>query len=234
MFLTNFFSRKHRPKQTKSSEARGLQVKFIMQSPNSWLNQHLSEPHLKTHRSPFTERIESLAIDTQALWPQPLWQGYTEVENYPWPVEKGSTHTSEQVRTATMIGNFFTWLVVKRQPKVVLEFGTAFGVSGMFWLAGLESNDQGLLLTFEPNEIWAKIAENNLSMISKRYQLTKGTFEDNVDLVLQSSAIDLAFIDAIHTSDFVFKQFELVANCCSPGCLILLDDIDFSPDMREC
>ena len=44
----------------------------------------------------------------------------------------------------------------------------------------------------------------------------------------------IAFIDAIHTSEFVGPQFELVAARLSPGGLVLLDDIDFSPDMRSC
>ncbi len=44
----------------------------------------------------------------------------------------------------------------------------------------------------------------------------------------------LAFIDAIHTSAFVEPQFELVARRLSPGGLIVLDDIDFSPDMWSC
>ena len=83
----------------------------------------------------------------------------------------------------------------------MVEFGTAFGVSGMYWLSGLESNNFGELLTFDPNEVWAEIARKNLSGISNRFQLVNGTFEDNIDAYLGSDRqIDMAFIDVIHTS----------------------------------
>jgi predicted O-methyltransferase YrrM len=103
----------------------------------------------------------------------------------------------------------------------------------MFWLAGLEAVQQGWLYTFEPNEVWASAARGNLSAIGDRFTLTVGTFEDTMESVLPSRPIDLAFIDAIHTSEFVGPQFELVAARSRPGSLVILDDIDFSEDMHE-
>jgi predicted O-methyltransferase YrrM len=118
---------------------------------------------------------------------------------------------------------------------VIVEFGTAFGVSGMYWLSGLQMNAFGRLLTFEPNEVWARIAGENLSVVSSRFELTVGTFEENIDRVLRpGESIDLAFIDAIHTSEFVRPQFEAVVARLAAGGLVLLDDIDFSRDMRSC
>ena len=101
------------------------------------------------------------------------------------------------------MGRFFSWLVTNRRPSVIVEFGTAFGVSGMYWLFGLESNGGGTLLTFEPNDVWARIAEANLVAIGRRFELTVGTFEENIDRNLSpGERIDIAFIDAIHTSEF--------------------------------
>jgi len=95
-------------------------------------------------------------------------------------------------------------LVQKRKPEIIVEFGTAFGVSGMYFLAGLNLNKKGKLLTFDPNTVWAKLAKDNLSKISDRFKLTNGTFEDNIDNVLpEGQHIDIAFIDAIHTKEFV-------------------------------
>lgn len=109
------------------------------------------------------------------------------------------------------MGNLFANLVKKRKPSVIVEFGTAFGVSGMYWIAGLEANNYGELLTFEPNKVWAEIARKNLSAIGSRFQLVIGTFEENIDLYLgHDRRIDIAFIDAIHTSEFVIPQFKLV------------------------
>jgi predicted O-methyltransferase YrrM len=133
------------------------------------------------------------------------------------------------------MGNLFANLVKKRKPSVIVEFGTAFGVSGMYWIAGLEANNYGELLTFEPNKVWAEIARKNLSAIGSRFQLVIGTFEENIDLYLgHDRRIDIAFIDAIHTSEFVIPQFKLVIDRLAPNGIILLDDINFSSDMASC
>ena len=105
----------------------------------------------------------------------------------------------------------------------------------MYWLSGLESTRSGKLLTFEPNREWAAIARENLRAISNSFELTEGTFEDNVQAALGDRRIlDIAFIDAIHTSAFVLPQFELVLQRLKPGGLVLFDDIDFSDDMGDC
>ncbi len=117
----------------------------------------------------------------------------------------------------------------------MVEFGTAFGTSGMYWLSGLESVRCGKLFTFEPNREWASIARENLRAISSRFELTEGTFEDNAQAKLgDGPSIDIAFIDAIHTSAFVLPQFELVLQHLKSGGLVLFDDIDFSDDMADC
>jgi predicted O-methyltransferase YrrM len=46
--------------------------------------------------------------------------------------------------------------------------------------------------------------------------------------------IDLAFIDAIHTREFVMPQMEIVLQYSQPGTIIIFDDINFSQNMREC
>lgn len=175
------------------------------------------------------ERIETLARQTQALGAQPLWDGYAGHNR------GGATRTSDDVRTAEATGNAYTELVRQLCPDVVVEFGTAFGVSGMYFLAGLEANGHGALYTFEPNAVWAAIARDNLRRIGERFRLTVGTFEGHVDDVLPPGGrIDLAFIDAIHTRDFVLPQLEIVLARSARGAIVILDDIDFSDDMRAC
>lgn len=139
------------------------------------------------------------------------------------------------VRTVPAMGNLYTYLVQKLKPKTIVEFGTAFGVSGMYFLAGINSNNKGTLLTFDPNDVWAKLAKDNLSGISDRFKLTIGTFEENIDNVLpQGGTIDLAFIDAIHTKEFVLPQLDIVVAKSSNGAIIILDDINFSDNMKQC
>lgn len=209
-----------------------LVAKVRHSNPDSWIAGRLVGGVPQMPEGQWSVRIEERAEVTQRLGERPLWSRYP-------PADAGrqgpATRCSDQVRTSPRMGRFFTWLVAARRPMTITEFGAAFGVSGMYWLSGLEMNSEGWLHTFEPNEDWASIAEANLRVVGSRFTLTRGTFEDNIALVLpRGQHIDIAFIDAIHTSAFVEPQFNLVAERLAPGGLVLLDDIDFSVDMQAC
>lgn len=205
----------------------GAQARNIHAADGSWLK---TKPR---YRATSNEQIEARALKTEQRGALPLWEGYSKVEGYPTKTGPDAKRTSDNVRTAQNTGEFFTWLVVQRRPNAIVEFGTAFGLSGMYWLAGLEMNQHGHLFTFEPNQIWADIARENLSEIGSRYSLTTGTFENHADLIGDHTA-NLTFIDAIHTGEFVRAQLEIVLQKSAPGALILFDDIDFSDDMQNC
>lgn len=207
-----------------------IAVRYVVDRPG-WLRAHLPPPTCAPPPVP-DFRIEERALWTERLGPQPLWEGYSHVEGYPKPTS-GSMRSSNQVRTDQVTGSFFHWLARTRRPGIVVEFGTAFGVSGMYWLSAIEQNGAGQLLTFEPNSGWAQIADQNLAAIGRRYRLTTGTFEENIGAVLEEGQrIDIAFVDAIHTSAFIHQQFELLLPRMTAGGIVLFDDIAFSEDMR--
>lgn len=208
-------------------------VHFLREEP-SWLRDNLPAPTFSPPEPPQARLIEDRAARTERLGPQPLWDGYGQVAGY-LKSTFDRTRTSGQVRSSAMAGRLFAWLARQRAATTIVEFGTAFGISGMYWSAGLEHSPQGRLLTFEPNATWAEIARTNLSSVSDRFTLTVGTFEQSVDSVLlPDQRIDIAFVDAIHTSAFVFRQFEVLLPRMAPKALILFDDIDFSADMAAC
>lgn len=108
----------------------------------------------------------------------------------------------------------------------MVEFGSAFGVSGMYFATGLAGTGTGRLYSFEMNPVWADFAERNIRSICGRVTLTRGRFEEHVaDVVPQS--IDLAFVDGIHSYDFVMRQFEVLRPRMTRGGLVIFDDIDF-------
>jgi len=207
---------------------RKIQIHWANKGETSWLSQQFIKPTIKPKKSAFSNKIERIAQQTNDLGPQQLWEGYASNNT------GGPTRMPDWVRTADVMGDFYTLLVKRRKPKVIVEFGTAFGVSGMYFLAGLNDTQSGELFTFEPNSIWAECAKNNLSQISDRFVLTVGTFEENIDKCLPNNkTIDIAFIDAIHTKEFVAPQLDIVISRSSKNALIILDDINFSQDMRE-
>ena len=208
---------------------KNIQIDWIKKDDHAWLPQQFEEDFITPKKSIYSERIEKLAQQTNKLGPQPLWEEYAG-NNI-----GGSTRMPNSVRTNTSMGNLYTYLVQKKQPGIVVEFGTAFGVSGMYFLAGMETNNKGQLLTFEPNDIWRNLAIQNLAQISQRFSSVAGTFEDNVENTLpQGQHIDIAFIDAIHTKEFVIPQLEIITEKSSDQAIIILDDINFSDSMEEC
>ena len=206
-----------------------IPINWVRREENSWLAQEFNNQSVTPKRTTYSSKIEELASQTNKSGPQPLWEGYGDNNLF------GPTRMPDAVRTEANTGDLYTALVASRKPDFVVEFGTAFGVSGMYFLSGLEQNNKGRLLTFEPNEVWAKMAKRNLSQISDRFNLTIGTFEENVGNCLPSDCcIDMAFIDAIHTKEFVIPQLEIVIANSRSKAIIILDDINFSDSMRDC
>lgn len=207
---------------------KSIDLEWINYNTNSKLASIITNESLVVPNSKFTSRIEFLAEKTNFLGKQQLWEGYDVIDG------KDSRNPNE-VRTYTTIGNFYSWLVKKTQPGLIVEFGTAFGVSGMYFLAGLEEIQQGRLLSFEVNTAWAKIARENLNSISQKFDLINGTFEDNISVHLKKGEIiDIALIDAIHTRQFVQNQLDIVLGYSKQGTIIILDDINYSLEMEEC
>jgi predicted O-methyltransferase YrrM len=212
-----------------------IELRLLRAAPESWTARNIVAGTFDPSEIEGLVEVEEAAIATDRLGKQPLWEGYAALKDYARPETQTTARSSEEVRTGAAVGRFYVWLVRQRRPSVIVEFGTAFGVSGMYWLAGLKDNGHGHLYTFEPNDVWANIAAGNLARIGNRFTLTRGTFEGSVGVLARDNArIDLAFIDAIHTSDFVLPQMELVLERAAPGALLVFDDIHFSDDMLSC
>ena len=201
-----------------------INPKFIKKG--GWLGSNLRRfvpPVLDVHHA-----VEERAGRTHRTGDRPLWEGYRSVSDYP---KSGDTRKPDEVRSEARLGRFYSWLASRRDEAAIVEFGTAFGVSGMYWLSGMKA---GRLFTFEPNADWAASAEENLRAVSDRFTLTVDTFEAAGPGLLAPESVGIAFIDAIHTSEFVLRQYDILKPLMKPGGLVVFDDISFSPDMAEC
>lgn len=211
-----------------------FKVHWHKSAPQSWIGEFFKQDLHAMPSPPMSAKIEDLALKASMLGELPLWEGFEKLEDYPFPV-KNATRNANQVRVDKKVGDLFYNLVVAKKPTRIVEIGTAFGVSGMYWLSGINANKSGTLLTFDPNAIWAKVAQSNLAMISPNYVSTVDTFEETHHKILKpGDTIDMAFIDAIHQSGIVNNQFKLISQYCAPGSIILFDDINFSYDMWDC
>src|ERR1019366_7637339 len=137
-----------RLKSRLSGKDDTVEIKWIRKGEKSWLCRAYPDTVVRFSRNPMASKIEFLSSETDRLGPQPLWSGYP-------PQALGNSRSPNDVRASRSIGKFYAHLVRCRKPDIVVEFGTAFGVSGMYFLSGLQTNGTGMLLTFEPNEVWA-------------------------------------------------------------------------------
>lgn len=176
-------------------------------------------------------KIEKIARITNRTGPHRLWEGYEQVQGYPNAL--GRLRTPDQVRTTASVGMVFAWLAAARESGAIIEIGTGFGVSGMYWLAGLRPGG-GHLHTFEANAAWAGMAKNNLAAISPHFTLTEGVFEDSADAALKGVRADVALVDGIHDGVIVRRQMETLRRFLAPDAIVVLADINFSKDMARC
>jgi predicted O-methyltransferase YrrM len=215
----------------------GLSLSWTKRAPDSWLVQHLPFNAIKLSDNKRFRQFEQIAAQINSRGAQPLWEGYKATyqkdANVPW-AGAAMERLPDQVRTQPQMGRLFSMIAEQYRPGLIVEIGTAFGVSAMYWADGLQLSGQGRLLTFEPNSIWHAAAVDHLQTFGNVVMPILGTFEDNVDAHAAGEPIALAFVDAIHTSQFVDAQITMILERAAPHSIIVMDDITFSDDMRSC
>jgi predicted O-methyltransferase YrrM len=210
--------------------AAEVEASWIRAAGSSWIAQHVQAPVTKCPAPKLMPVIELLAAMTQRRGRFPIWNGYGTSD-----VKSGDRlRAPNDVRIAHRIAVFLAHLARQARPRLIVEIGTAFGVSGMYWASALEEIGAGELVTFEPNSTWRQIAELNIAAISPRARLIDGTFEDRVEAAgIAAGSIDILSIDAIHTPEAVASQLRIAAPFLGEKAVILVDDIRFSAEMYE-
>ena len=74
--------------------------------------------------------------------------------------------------------------------------------------------------------MWAEVAEANISSITARSTLIRGSFEERVGEI--PGPIDVALVDGIHTYDFVIGQWQILLPRLAESSIVFFDDIDFA------
>lgn len=215
-----------------------LALSWVKRGTPSWLVAHLPDHRIRIARTQAHRAIEATAARINRIGAKPLWDGYRTAyqgdRSVPFDVTS-MEREPKQVRTQPQMGRLFSWVVEARKPNLIVEIGTAFGVSAMYWASGLQRAGRGRLVTFEPNAIWQEIAAEHLRTFGDTVEPVLGTFEDRIDAKLwPNETIDMAFVDAIHTDTFVSAQIEMLIARLAPDGLVIVDDITFSDDMKRC
>jgi predicted O-methyltransferase YrrM len=116
--------------------------------------------------------------------------------------------------------------------RVIIEFGTSFGISTLYLAAALRDNGGGRLITteFEPSKV-----------MRAKANLTEGGLIDLVD-IREGDALQTLSADLPETIDLLLLDgakaiypeiLSLVESRLRPGALVIADNADFSPDYLE-
>jgi len=116
--------------------------------------------------------------------------------------------------------------------QLVIEFGTSFGISTMYMAASVRETP---VLSMEGCPFTAEIAENNfMETRLNNIRLYVGPFEEKIpEIINQGIKPGLIFIDGNHRKGPVLDYFEKMAEIADNNTVIILDDINYSPEMEE-
>ena len=151
----------------------------------------------------------------------------------------GERHVLEaDTRVSPYEGMWLYDLCLKLRPKATIEIGMAYGYSTLYFLAALAKCGGGQHVAIDPCEtsMWHGIG---LAQVRAAFGGMPETFtflEDRsdrvaTDLARDNRTFDLIFIDGPHLFEQALADFHLYAPLCTPGGLVILDDV-WMPSIR--
>lgn len=137
----------------------------------------------------------------------------------------------EQLSLPLLYRIFLYHLVRDLQPALVLELGTAHGMSAVYVGAALEDTGVGQLHTVDGEPQRQRLAQTNLAAAlpgTRRVTCHLGRFADVLPglLPLLGTSLDFVFDDGPHLPDVTLETFAFIAPHLAPGSVYVMDDID--------
>lgn len=116
--------------------------------------------------------------------------------------------------------------------KVIIELGTSFGISSMYLAA---PDENAIVHTIEGSDSVANLAESNFARSCfKNIVLHRGKFEEVFPLLIEKNGVPgLVFVDGDHKKEHVLNYFRMVATTAGEETVMIIDDINYSPEMAE-
>jgi predicted O-methyltransferase YrrM len=133
---------------------------------------------------------------------------------------------------------FFYYLSSYTHSKNILEIGTNLGISGQYFVAGLNKNPEKTSFTTLEGvpklcdisaEQFHKIADNDTNI-----QVIQGLYEDTLSQITDSKKqFDLVFFDGNHKYQATIDYFNLLKNNYKKDAILIFDDINWSEEMQQ-
>ncbi|WP_433926651.1 O-methyltransferase [Sorangium cellulosum] len=130
---------------------------------------------------------------------------------------------------APEVGRLLYILTRTRRPRLVVEFGTSFGISAIHLASALRDNGAGRLIATELNPIKAARARENLRStgLADRVDLREG---DALQTLTQGfeGGIDMVLLDG--WKEIYLSVLQLLEPHLNPGALVIADDTTVYPE----
>ena len=147
--------------------------------------------------------------------------------------QEGIDHVVHQVDPSLRIpASQGIWLYESSvgRAQSILEIGTCYGYSALFFLAALVKGASGQLVSVDPFERtgWHGIALRTIEKVgaSGRFRhIEERSDRAAADLAREGAFFDMIFIDGNHRFDDVLTDFYLYAQLCKKGGRVVFDDI---------
>lgn len=125
-------------------------------------------------------------------------------------------------------------LVRHLEARRCLEMGTCVGISGAYLAGAMATQGGGRLVSLEGHadraavarEVWQRLGLDDAEVID-------GRFDRTLSRALAQGPPDLVFVDGHHDGEATVDYVEQIRQACRPGALLILDDVDWSDDMRH-
>jgi len=126
------------------------------------------------------------------------------------------------------VGQLLYVLARARRPNMIVEIGTSYGVSAIYFAAALKDNAGGRLITTELSQVKVEAAQTNLASLALEQwvEIRRGdAFETLKEL---DRPIDLLFLDG--WKDFYLPLLKHLEPMLGRGALVIGDDTKLFPD----
>jgi predicted O-methyltransferase YrrM len=116
------------------------------------------------------------------------------------------------------------------RPDAILEIGTCYGFSSLFFLAAVNKNGAGSVTSIDPYErsMWHGIAlawVRKIGADSRFRHLEERSDRAATDLARENMAFKVIFIDGNHRFDDALTDFYLFSALCVAGGYVIFDDL---------
>ena len=207
-----------------STNRHGLQGPFAYRLNDAVFRNDKNEPLF----APVEEVRNALLRDNSTINVRDFGAGFGGVNYKERAISYIARHSAKPPRYARMLHR----LVKYRQPKVMLELGTSFGISALYQSLGAPSS---LLYTMEGCPATAAIARQQFARFPQcNIQVIEGPFDETLQSLLSTiPAIDYVYIDGHHRLEPTLRYVDMIYPKLSADAVMVIDDINWSDEMRE-